>query len=159
MKKEGEELLKKFFKTLHDPQVKIKGLEQLFKIRLTNDIFLTGKIDRVDITADGGIEIIDYKTGKKPDEKELQKSLQLSIYALAATDKGLYNQQLQNVTLTFYYLQDMSKISMQRSAEEISEVKQKVEQTVAEIRSNEFNPKVGPWCNYCPFRMICEAWQ
>jgi DNA helicase-2/ATP-dependent DNA helicase PcrA len=135
------------------------GLEKLFKIRVSRDIFLTGKIDRVDNKPDGGIEIIDYKTGKKPDEKTLQKSLQLSIYALAAMDKGLYHKELEKVTLTFYYLQDMSKISMKRSPGDIAKVTEEVENTVTEIRKNEFKPKVGPWCNYCVFKMICEAWQ
>jgi DNA helicase-2/ATP-dependent DNA helicase PcrA len=159
MKKEGEEMIKKFYETLHSGQISVMGLEKLFKIRVSRDIFLTGKIDRVDHQPDGGIEIIDYKTGKKPDEKELKKSLQLSIYALAAMDKGLYHQELEKVTLTFYYLQDMSKISMQRTPEDIAKVKEEVEKTVSEIRKNDFQPKVGPWCNYCAFKMICEAWQ
>jgi DNA helicase-2/ATP-dependent DNA helicase PcrA len=159
MKAEGELLLKKYFNQLHNNHVSIMGLEKLFKIRVNEDTFLTGKIDRVDNLSNGGIEIIDYKTGKKPDEKELQKSLQLSIYALAAMDKGLYHKELEKVTLTFYYLQDASKISMQRTPEDIAKVKEEVEKTVANIRKNEFLPRVGPWCNYCPFRMICEAWQ
>ncbi len=158
MKKEGEDLLTNYLQTLHNAHISILGLEKLFKIRVNRDIFLTGKIDRVDNTADGGIEIIDYKTGRKPDDKTLEKSLQLSIYALAAMDKGLYHRELEKVTLTFYYLNDMSKVSMQRSPEDIAKVKEEVENTVAEIRKNEFKPKVGPWCNYCSFRMICEAW-
>jgi DNA helicase-2/ATP-dependent DNA helicase PcrA len=159
MKKEGEDLLKKYIETLHNPHVSIRGLEKLFKIRVNADIFLTGKIDRVDNKPNGGIEIIDYKTGKKPDEKELKKSLQLSIYALAAMDKGLYNQELEKVTLTFYYLQDMTKVSMQRTPEDIAKVTEQVEKDVVEIRKNDFPAKKGPWCSYCPFRMICEAWQ
>jgi DNA helicase-2/ATP-dependent DNA helicase PcrA len=53
----------------------------------------------------------------------------------------------------------MSKVSMQRTPEDIALVKQEVERIVGEIRSNDFKPKVGPWCDFCAFRMICEAWQ
>lgn len=159
MKKEGELLLQKYFKTLHSKHISVKALEKLFKIRMNEDIFLTGKIDRVDHTAQGGIEIIDYKTGKQPPEKEVQKSLQLSIYALAAMDKGLYQQELSKVTLTFYYLQTMEKVSIQRTPEDIALVTQEVEKTVAEIRKSNFEPRVGPWCDFCAFRLICEAWQ
>jgi DNA helicase-2/ATP-dependent DNA helicase PcrA len=159
MKKEGKEMLARFYEKFHPPQSSIGSLEKLFKIRIDNDVFVTGKIDRVDVKENGSIEIIDYKTGKKPNEKELQKSLQLSIYALAATDRGLYNKPVEQVTLTFYYLQDMDKISMQRTAGDLLQVKQDILSMVTDLRTNKFLPKVGPHCNFCPFRMICEAWQ
>ncbi len=158
MKKEGKEMLKKYFTTYHDGKTPIIGLEKLFKIRFGENTFITGKIDRVNQTADGGIEIVDYKTGKKPDDKELKKSLQLSMYALAATDKGLYGKELDKVTLTFYYLQGMEKISMKRTTHEIEEVKDSVAKTIEEIRTSTFTPKVGPWCNFCSYKLICEAW-
>jgi DNA helicase-2/ATP-dependent DNA helicase PcrA len=159
MKEEGIEMLKTFFAKFHPPASSVVSLEKLFKIKIDDDIFITGKIDRVDSDPTGAIEIIDYKTGKKPDEKELKKSFQLSIYALAATDPGLYAKPLDQVNLTFYYLQDMEKITMKRNAEDMLKVKEDIHTIVNEIRQNEFKAKVGPWCNFCPFRMICEAWQ
>lgn len=45
-----------------------------------------GKIDRVDVLPDGMVEIIDYKTSEKvPSQKEVDKDVQLTFYALAAT--------------------------------------------------------------------------
>jgi RecB family exonuclease len=64
-------------------------LEKFFKLKINQKICLIGKIDRVDQLPDGIIEIIDYKTGKKPAAKELENDLQLAIYALAASDSGL----------------------------------------------------------------------
>lgn len=159
MKKEGEKMLTKYFTTFHSTNIKIVDLEKLFKIRISPDTFVTGKIDRIDQNGDGAFEIIDYKTGSKPDDKYLQKSLQLSIYALAATDKGLYNKKLSDVTLTFFYLQDMQKISMKRTDEEMEMVKENIIKAAEEIKQDRFLPKIGPWCNFCSFRMICEAWQ
>ena len=160
MKKEGEEMLKKFFVTFHPPSESILSLEKLFKVKMADDVFVTGKIDRVDKNMDTGeLEIIDYKTGRLPDEKELQKSLQLSLYAFAAHSPSLYNQPLNKVKLTFYYLQDMKKISITRTEEDIVKVKEDVTTMVEEIRGSSFTPKVGVWCSYCPFKMICEAWR
>lgn len=159
MKKEGKTMLSDFYKKLHRSNLNIIGLEKLFRIKIDNNLFVTGKIDRVDALKNNEIEIIDYKTGKKPDEKALTKSLQLSIYALAATDKGLYNKKVNEVNLIFYYLQDMSLVSMKRKEKEIEAVKEEIKSTVEEIRTDNFSPRVGPWCDFCSFRMICEAWQ
>lgn len=159
MKKNGRDMLTKYYTKFHLKEVSILGLEQLFKIKINNSIYISGKIDRVDSKTDGGIEIIDYKTGRMPDEKELKKSMQLSIYALAATSPTLYNKLIDKVTLTFYYLQDMEKISMTRTPEELSGVTTQIENSIATIRQNLFPPKVGIWCNFCPFKINCEAWQ
>ena len=159
MKKEGRLMLSTYFDKFHKVDLKVIGLEKLFKIKIASDIFVTGKIDRVDLLDNGEIEIIDYKTGKKPNDKELKKSLQLSIYALAAIDQGLYNKKLPQVNLCFYFLQDPCKVSMKRSAKEINDVKQEIIKTASEIRNHAFAPQVSALCDFCPYRIICEAWQ
>lgn len=159
MKKEGNNMLTKYFELFHKPDISVLDLEKLFKIKIENSIFVTGKIDRVDNKSNGEIEIIDYKTGKKPEEKKLKKSLQLSIYALAASHPSLYNRPIAKISLTFYYLQDMEKVTMKKEEGEMIQVKQDIVETVTQIRHSSFTPKVGPWCNFCAFRIICEAWQ
>ncbi|NTU46623.1 ATP-dependent helicase [Candidatus Roizmanbacteria bacterium] len=157
-KKEGAELLTQYLETFHHIDLDILDLEKLFKIRVRDDIFITGKIDRVDRTSENGIEIIDYKTGRRPDDRELKKSLQLSVYALAACDPGLYHKNIKDVTLTFYYLQSLEQIRMQKSAEDLEQVKDEIIEKVETLRNSTFEPKKSPACTFCPFRMICEAW-
>jgi DNA helicase-2/ATP-dependent DNA helicase PcrA len=159
MKEEAKAMLEQFFNTFHTKEIEVLSLEKFFKIKVDDEVFLTGKIDRVDQKADGRIEIVDYKTGKMPDEKELKKSLQLSIYAMAATDKGLYKKEIDKVDLTFYYLQGMEKVTMNRKMEDLSTVQEKVNQITSKIKAGEFPAKVGPWCDYCDFKIICPAWQ
>ena len=159
MKKEGEKILKNYFDKFHSSDLKIIGLEKLFKIKITEDIFLTGKIDRIDELKNKEIEIIDYKTGKKPSERELTKSLQLTIYALAANDKSFFNKKLKDINLTFYYLQIPEKITLKKNEEELFETKDKIINMVGDIRQNIFVPNPGMHCDFCPFKIICEAWQ
>lgn len=158
-KREGEKILTNFLKVYHNQHLNILALEKLFKIKVTSDINITGKIDRVDRLTGGAIEVIDYKTGKKPEDRELKKSLQLSIYALAATDRGLYNKKLSQVTLSFYYLQEPSKVSFKKDEGEIIDTRREIIDIVEKIRTSDFSPTPGPWCDFCPFKMVCEAWQ
>src|SRR3989344_4652263 len=48
MKKEAKEMLEKYFTTFHKPEIEIVSLEKLFKIKVDDKLYLTGKIDRVD---------------------------------------------------------------------------------------------------------------
>lgn len=157
-KKEGEKLLRAYFKKFHSTNLTVQALEQIFKVKL-NTVTIRGKIDRIDRLPSGEMEIIDYKTGKKPSDTELRNSMQLSIYALAASDKSLFNMPLGKISLTFYFLQDMLKVTLKRTPEQLNKTFEKIEEVADQIRHGHFEPKVGKWCDFCSFRMICEAWQ
>ncbi len=112
---------------------------------------MKGKIDRVDILPDGTCEIIDYKTGSGKDEKDVKKD-QLMIYQIAAEQVlGLKPSKL-----TFYYLDDNSKVSFLGTDEQISKLKTNIITWIEEIRENNFEPKPSPLCKFCDFRDICE---
>ncbi|EKE13892.1 MAG: hypothetical protein ACD_12C00767G0008, partial [uncultured bacterium] len=159
MKKEGEKILDNYFVKYHSKDLEIIGLEKLFKIKIADDIFLTGKIDRIDKLDKSEIEIVDYKTGKKPGDRELSKSMQLTIYTLAARDKNLFDKKLSEINLTFYYLQTPEKITLKRTEEDLDETKDKIINMVGDIRQNIFPANPGMHCDFCAFKIICEAWQ
>ncbi|MCR4276884.1 MAG: PD-(D/E)XK nuclease family protein, partial [Candidatus Roizmanbacteria bacterium] len=159
MKKEGEKILNNYFDKYHSKNINVLGLEKLFKIKISNDIFLTGKIDRIDGRKGNEVEIIDYKTGKKPSERELTKSLQLSIYALAAHDKNMFNKKLSDINLTFHYLQTQENITLKKTEEELIKTKENIIEMVEEIKKNKFPATPGKHCDFCSFKIICEAWQ
>ena len=99
-----------------------------------------------------GIEIIDYKTGKRDDDKTLEKSLQLSIYLLAATDPLIYNEKPDNVTLSFYFLQTTEKVSMKKTNESLNEIKSKILEIAEKIQNTDWtstNLKACNRCSYC----------
>ena len=159
MKKEGKKMLQSFFMRYHTDNLSILDLEKRFTVKIDETTFISGKIDRVDARKDGGLEIIDYKTGKKPTLPALKKNLQMSLYALAVSDKSFYAKPVDDITLTFHFLQDADVFSTKKKPEDIEEAKAVVKNTISQIQKGLFAANVGPWCDFCPFRINCEAWQ
>lgn len=156
-KEHAWEMLQNYYNKYHTEPSNIKDTEQFFNIKIDN-LKVIGVIDRVD-KKDGYLEIIDYKTGSKPDEKKLKKNIQLSVYAYATTQKNLYNVPLNKITVTYYYLKDNEKLSFQKNEKDIEKMKEDIKLIVEKINNSDFKPKVGKHCEFCPYRMICEAWQ
>jgi DNA helicase-2/ATP-dependent DNA helicase PcrA len=117
-----------------------------------------GKIDRVDEKKDGALEIIDYKTGKTMEQKEADKSLQMTVYALAATDKGIFDKKPEDLILTFYFLDSGKKISTHRTTEQLAQAKKEILERAKEIMDSSFEPKPGSLCDFCEYKLLCEAW-
>ncbi len=158
MKNQGEKLLEEFWAKGYDPKRVPTNLEQPFKIKITPQLQLGGKIDRVDQLENDKIEIIDYKTGAAPKSRDVASDLQLTVYALAATDKGLYRKPPEKVIVSFYFFEGQEKISATRTQEQLEQVRSEIAQKAKEIASSDFAPTPGKHCDFCEFRLICEAW-
>jgi DNA helicase-2/ATP-dependent DNA helicase PcrA len=150
MKAHGRELLSGYYKKAYDPKVVPTSLEEPFKIKITPALILGGKIDRIDTLEDGTLEIIDYKTGTAPTSRDPAKDKQLTVYALSVPNK--------KVIVSFYFFEDQKKVSATRTKEELEKAKKDIATKAAEIERSDFAPKPGKWCDFCEFRLICEAW-
>lgn len=159
MKKQGINLLSEYYEKGFDPKVIPVNLEQSFKIKITPMLTFGGKIDRVDELPDGKIEIIDYKTGSAPKNRKPETDLQLTVYALAATDRGIYKKPPEKVIVSFYFFEGQQKFSATRTKEQLDIAKQEIARKAEEISTSDFHPTPGRWCDFCEFRLICEAWQ
>lgn len=119
-----------------------------------------GRIDRIDKLPDGRIEIIDYKTGKNvPTASKVKEDLQLSLYALAATEirDGILGQEPEEVLLTLHYLEDDIKISTTRSKEALQLAKEQILQKTADITKSNFHCSKTILCKNCEYKMLCES--
>jgi len=159
MKQHGVELLTQYFEKGYDPKTKTLAVEQGFKIKISKDITLGGRIDRVDRKQDGSLEIIDYKTGAAPKKRDVSEDFQLSLYALAATDKGVFGEKPENIIVSFYFFEGQERMSGTRSKEQLEKVKKEILETAQHIGVSEFHPTPGMYCAFCEFRLICEAWK
>jgi DNA helicase-2/ATP-dependent DNA helicase PcrA len=119
-------------------------------------VVVTGSIDRIDRLPSGGIEVIDYKTGKVSSQKGVDESLQLSIYALACRDAlGLGTPE----RVTLYFTESATRLSTTRTDEQLDAARADILARTARIRSGDFaaTPSADAcrWCNYarlCPSR-------
>jgi ATP-dependent DNA helicase UvrD/PcrA len=139
-------------------------MEQHFVLDL-DDVVLEGRIDQINplgwLPGEEGhaparrlpVELVDYKTGKPRSQKDADKSLQLSVYALAAR----YHLGLEPERLTFYNLTNNQPVSSVRTDHDLEEVRRQVRKVAAEIRSLFFPPTPGFVCKYCDFVPLCPA--
>jgi RecB family exonuclease len=111
-----------------------------------------GRIDRIDKVSAKGVAIEDYKTGSPKDEPTAKKSMQLTIYAMAAKSMGLSAEKL-----TFYNLEGNTTVSTERSSDQLARAEEKIAEIAAGIRSGEFDPKPGYHCSWCAYSSICPA--
>lgn len=158
MKMHGVDLLKGFYEKGYDPNVIPTSLEEAFKIKITPSLTLGGKIDRVDTLDDGTIEIIDYKTGQAPKSRDVTKDPQLTVYALSAIGEGVYKRAPEKVIVSFYFFEDQNKVSAVRTPGELEQAKKDIADKAEAISRSDFQPTPGKHCDFCEFRLICEAW-
>jgi DNA helicase-2/ATP-dependent DNA helicase PcrA len=146
-----------YLEDLFDPNIIPEALEQPFLIKL-NSLKIGGKIDRVDVKGEE-IEIVDYKTGANPlTQKEADKDLQLSIYALAAVSIPEYpfNRDIKNVKLSLYYFDKPQTVTTTRTKKDLEEAKKTIEDYKKQIESSDFKCSKNFLCENCEYKLFCR---
>ncbi len=128
------------------------SMEASFALDL-GDVILQGRIDQINPLQDHSVELVDYKTGRPRSQKDAEKSLQLSVYALAARDQ----MRLNPARLTFYSLTNNEPVSTVRTPKDLELVVREVREVAAQVRLQLFPPKPGFVCKYCDYALICPA--
>lgn len=160
----GKKYLRDYINTQFDPHAKTVLTEESFNIPLNNDykerpLRIGGRIDRVDVLPDGRIEIVDYKTGVNvPTQKQIDKDLQMSFYAIAATTlkEFPFGKKPGEIVLTFYYFEDGKKITTSRTREQLEEVRKEIFSIREEIENSDFSCSGSYLCKDCEFKLFCS---
>lgn len=112
---------------------------------------LRGIIDRVDVKDDGYV-IVDYKSGKAPDDKHLnEKALGIKLYALM----GQIAFGIPPVRVKLLYLGTPQTITFDVSPAMLRAVERKAIRGVEAIERGEFKAKPGIACSWCSFKKDC----
>ncbi len=151
-KEKGWEVLEVFYESNSDPWTIPAFLEKPFNLKM-GDFWINGRIDRIDKLTDGSYEVIDYKTGRSKSYHNLEKDLQLSIYALACRDVL----KLPVSMLSLYYLEENEKLSTNRTDEYLDSLSHDVSGLISEMEHSKFPATPGFQCNFCDFKLICPA--
>ncbi len=150
----GEKSLKQFYEQNKNNWPKTLYLEYPFNLHITDNqenFTLYGVIDRID-KVNGGVRIVDYKTGLSKEKLTLEDKEQLLIYQMAV--ESVLKEPVKE--LVFHYLDDNREISFLGTEKELEKTKAKILNNINGIKLADFQPKPGMMCRYCDFNSICE---
>ncbi len=160
----GKIYLEGFLTEGFDPKIIPVSLEQRFTLPVPykegeRPLKIGGVMDRVD-SQDGSLEVIDYKTGAAtPTQKEVDKNLQLTFYALAATTlpEEPFNRSPEQISLSLYFLDQQEKFSTKRTKEQLEEAVDEIYKVRKEIEQSDFKCSGSILCEKCEFSLFCRG--
>ena len=159
MRADAATLVDRYFE-LEDPdQVRAIGVELLLEAEVAG-LRLRGIVDRLDLTEDGELVIVDYKTGRAPGVRFEQHRLTgVHLYAL------LCQQVLGRlpVEVRLLHLREPLAITAVPSDQTVRAQRQRtmaVWQAIERACEREdFRPNPSPLCRYCAFQDRCPAFE
>src|SRR6266705_3343955 len=121
------------------------------------DVVLKGRLDRVDTDRDGGLVVVDYKTGRRPASQEAADAdSALTIYAALAQRR--LHRPVHGLVLD--YVVAGTQVRTERPPEVLDERLDQVLETASRLRADrEFTPRTGPWCSSCDLLGACPDGQ
>jgi putative RecB family exonuclease len=150
-------LVERYFE-LEDPTtVRPIGLELKLEADLGH-VRLRGVIDRLDLTDDGELVVVDYKTGAVPSEQWEARSLAgVHVYALLC--ERMLGRRPARVQL--YYLSRPEAIIATPTDQTITGVERRTTALWSAIARScereDFRPHPGRLCDFCTFKPYCPA--
>ena len=153
----GRGYVKTFYETNHPfNDGRTLGIEKNVQIRLSDEVLLTGYIDRLVDHGNGHYEIIDYKTNKDlPILEDLEKNWQLPLYHIGLMEML---SDIKEVSCTWYFLAHNKPITLKKTQEDLEGIKKAVFSLIGQIDQTAiFDPKVSALCSWCDYEIICPA--
>jgi putative RecB family exonuclease len=149
-------LLEGYF-TLEDPQRRDPAERESFvEVVLPGGLRLRGIVDRLDVSRDGDLKVVDYKTGRSPGEAFEGKALfQMKFYALVIwRTRGVIPKVLQ-----LMYLGDRETLSYSPDEHDLLATERKLlalwEAIEKATQARSFLPKVSRLCDWCDHQAFC----
>jgi putative RecB family exonuclease len=154
---EAEILVRRYF-TLEDPTIVHPiGLELRLEAKV-GSLTLRGVIDRLELDADGGLVVTDFKTGKVPGVMHEQSRLG-GVHFYAFLCERVLGQRPARIQLL--YLSEPVAIVAEPSAQSVRGLEQRTSaiwKAVERACANEdFRPRPSPLCNWCSFQDYCPS--
>jgi RecB family exonuclease len=148
--KDGQEMMNNYYDTFVKGAKDPLAIELFFgrepKVEL-GGVTLVGVFDQ--ISADG--RIVDYKSGVKPTQAELDLDLQFTFYSYAY--RQLYGKIEKNLVLR--HLPTMKDLETSRTEKDFAVLEEEVAKVVKRTKGNLYLRNLGRSCNSCYFLGAC----
>ena len=152
---EAGRLVERWFE-LEDPTRLEPSDRELYVETEIDGLTLRGYIDRLDIAPTGQVRIVDYKTGRSPNERFEAKALfQMKFYALVLWRlRGRVPDLLQLVYLgdgriLRYAPDERDLLAVERNVRAVWEAIERA------ARTGDWRPRTGALCGWCEFQALC----
>jgi putative RecB family exonuclease len=145
--------------TVEDPsRLEPAERESLISAVVDDQLLIRGYIDRLDVSPDGAMRVVDYKTGGAPREAfEARALFQLKFYALVLwRTRGVVPR-----VLRLLYLKDQEICDYSPDAEELARFERNLLALWQAIKrateAKEFRPQPSKLCGWCSHQAVCPA--
>jgi putative RecB family exonuclease len=150
------DVLDRYF-SLEDPRLLEPAERELYvEALLDSKLLLRGFVDRLDIAPDGRIRVVDYKTGRAPNEAWEAKALfQMKFYALVIwRSRGVIPSMLQlvylgNGELLRYVPDEQDLLATERKVQAIWKAIARAGET------GDWRPNRSRLCDWCAHQALC----
>jgi RecB family exonuclease len=165
-----ERILREYLATEQGKAGEPKHFEAGFKVSF-QDVEFHGYIDRIDEHADGSLEIIDYKTGRRETPNAIvAEDFQMPLYVLAMEERGDAVK-----AVSMYWMRDagdgkgpikrdviprvaVGKAKGEFTDEALDAFRGRVQAAVQGIRAGDFHEEPEEFsCGFCSYRLLCPA--
>ncbi|WP_083090286.1 RecB family exonuclease [Actinomyces vulturis] len=153
---EARALLETYF-TVENPTF-LQPAERELMVEVENEsgLLLRGFVDRLDISPQGDMRVVDYKTGKAPSPRFMEDALfQMRFYGLALWRlRGRMPRRLQLI-----YLRDGKVLTHDPVERDLKRTSAKLDSLWSEIEqcttSGRFAPRQTKLCDWCAHKALC----
>jgi len=119
-----------------------------------------GRVDAVyDVEVDGaaGLEIVDFKTGRRPAPDDGGAGFQLGVYALAAVD--CWGREAEAVRTTEWYVREGAGVTRRWDTAALDAVRERLAAVLEGVGAGRFGPVPGSYCGRCAHIAACPEGQ
>ncbi|HTC82028.1 MAG TPA: PD-(D/E)XK nuclease family protein [Acidimicrobiia bacterium] len=104
-----------------------------------------------------GLEIVDFKTGRRPAADDAAAGFQLSLYALAAVD--CWGREPESLRTTEWYVREGAGVTQDWDRAAVDAVRARLAAVLDGVAAGRFGPVPGSYCGRCAHVAACPEGQ
>ncbi len=145
----------KVFKTSRFGTVLPVHVEMPFDLRVSEGVWVRGRIDAIYPHSENGWEVVDFKSGRNRNDPAA--TVQLQAYAMAVTAPGFSAAPPDPLKVTFAYFGDgLDEVSQDVDGEWLENAQDRLGELFGGIEAQDWTPTPSPACHHCDFQRFCE---